>query len=72
MDIKWDESKAEANRVKHGISFDEATTVFDDPLFVDFYDPDHSGGNIATLSSVNRNRNVCWSFLIQNEEILSA
>lgn len=27
---------------KHGISFEEARTVFDDPLYVDFYDPDHS------------------------------
>jgi len=27
---------------KHGISFEEAQTVFDDPLYVDFYDPDHS------------------------------
>ena len=26
----------------HGVSFDEARTVFDDPLYVDFYDPDHS------------------------------
>lgn len=26
---------------KHGISFAEAATVFDDPLYVDFYDPDH-------------------------------
>ena len=28
--------------MKHGVSFDEAKTVFDDPLYVDFYDPDHS------------------------------
>ena len=27
---------------KHGISFEDAKTVFDDPLYVDFYDPDHS------------------------------
>lgn len=27
---------------KHGVSFEEAKTVFDDPLYVDFYDPDHS------------------------------
>ena len=26
----------------HGVSFEEAQTVFDDPLYVDFYDPDHS------------------------------
>lgn len=42
MDFEWDEEKAQANSAKHGISFDEARTVFDDPLFVDFYDPDHS------------------------------
>ena len=28
--------------MKHGVSFEEATTVFDDPLYVDFFDPDHS------------------------------
>ena len=30
----WDESKAAENQQKHGISFEEAVTVFDDPLFV--------------------------------------
>jgi uncharacterized DUF497 family protein len=34
--------KATANLSNHGVSFDEARTVFDDPLYVDFYDPDHS------------------------------
>ncbi len=42
MNFEWDEEKAEANLGKHGVSFDEARTVFDDPLYVDFYDPDHS------------------------------
>lgn len=42
MHFDWDETKAEKNLLKHGISFEEATTVFDDPLYVDFYDPDHS------------------------------
>jgi hypothetical protein len=42
MEFKWDEKKAAANLADHGVSFDEAKTVFDDPLFVDFYDPDHS------------------------------
>jgi uncharacterized DUF497 family protein len=42
MEFEWDESKAAANLSKHGVSFDEAKTVFDDPLYVDFYDPDHS------------------------------
>lgn len=42
MEFKWDDKKAAANLADHGVSFDEAKTVFDDPLYVDFYDPDHS------------------------------
>ena len=42
MEFEWDEEKAAANLMKHGVSFDEAKTIFDDPLYVDFYDPDHS------------------------------
>lgn len=42
MEFEWDEEKAAANITKHRVSFDEAKTVFDDPLYVDFYDPDHS------------------------------
>lgn len=42
MGYEWDEEKAKLNFEKHGVSFDEAETVFDDPLFVDFHDPDHS------------------------------
>ena len=44
MDYEWDENKALANLSKHGVSFQEAKTVFDDPCYVDFYDPDHSYG----------------------------
>ena len=42
IEFEWDKNKEIANLSKHGVSFDEAKTVFDDPLFVDFYDPDHS------------------------------
>ena len=42
MKFEWDENKAAVNLSKHGISFEEARTVFDDPLYVDLYDPDHS------------------------------
>jgi uncharacterized DUF497 family protein len=31
MKFKWDEDKAKANLSKHGVSFDEAKAVFDDP-----------------------------------------
>ncbi|MCA1620277.1 MAG: BrnT family toxin [Acidobacteria bacterium] len=42
MKFEWDKEKAEANLGKHRVSFEEARTVFADPLYVDFYDPDHS------------------------------
>lgn len=42
MEFEWNRDKAKANLSKHKVSFEEAKTVFDDPLFVDFYDPDHS------------------------------
>ena len=42
MDFEWDENKARANFAKHRVSFEEAKTVFVDPFYVDFYDPDHS------------------------------
>jgi len=42
MEFEWNRDKAEANLSKHGVSFDEAKTVFDDPLYIDFYDPDHA------------------------------
>ena len=42
MPFEWDGNKAERNILKHGVSFEEAKTVFDDPLYVDFCDPDHS------------------------------
>lgn len=42
MDFEWDKLKAAANLSKHGVSFEEAKTIFNDPLYVDFYDPDHS------------------------------
>lgn len=42
MEFEWDKNKAAFNLSKHGVSFDEARTAFDDPLYIDFYAPDHS------------------------------
>ena len=42
MNFEWDENKASDNFRKHGVSFDEATTVFGDPLALTFDDPLHS------------------------------
>ena len=40
--FEWDPEKADANFQKHGVSFDEASTVFADPLSLLMPDPDHS------------------------------
>ena len=42
MEFEWDENKAKANLSKHRVSFNEAKTVFDYLLYIDFYDPDYS------------------------------
>jgi uncharacterized DUF497 family protein len=42
MQFEWDEAKAAQNLIKHGVSFEEAATVFGDPLSDTFNDPDHS------------------------------
>ena len=42
MRFEWDSAKATANIKKHRVSFDEAVTVFYDPLAATFEDPNHS------------------------------
>jgi len=44
MIFEWDQRKATANRAKHGVSFEEAATVFGDPLGRVVQDPRHSEG----------------------------
>ena len=56
MIYEWNSGKAAQNERKHGVSFEEAITVFLDPLAVTFDDPDHSIGErrfitIGTSSS---------------------
>ena len=42
LEFEWDPRKAEANLKRHEVSFDDATTVFQDPLSITISDPDHS------------------------------
>lgn len=42
MEFEWDPDKALGNVSKHGVSFQEAATVFGDPLAITYFDPDHS------------------------------
>ena len=40
--FSWDNSKALLNKRKHGVSFEEAQTVFYDGNAIEYFDPDHS------------------------------
>ena len=42
MEFEWNPDKADRNWQKHGVSFHEAATVFDDPLAITYADPEHS------------------------------
>jgi len=71
MRFEWDEAKAVANIVKHGISFEEAVTVFDDPLYVDFYDPRHSQveHRYIIIGQSNQRRVLIVSYTERNDAI---
>ena len=58
MQFEWDPQKAKSNYKKHGVSFEEAVTVFYDPLAATFDDPDHSEGEwrFITIGFSSRER----------------
>ena len=41
-EFQWDEEKAKSNLKKHGVSFEEGATIFNDPMIATILDPDHS------------------------------
>jgi uncharacterized DUF497 family protein len=71
MEFEWDTNKAASNLGKHGVSFDEAKTVFDDSLYVDFYDPDHSDDEERYLivGESNRGRLLIVSYTERKDSI---
>ena len=64
MQFEWNTEKAKANLKKHEVSFDEAETVFDDPVFVIFADPDHSfeENRFIIMGESNQNRLLVVSY----------
>jgi len=50
MEFEWDAGKAASNADKHGVTFEEAMTVFGDPLELAISDPHHSQGEFRFLS----------------------
>ena len=49
LTFEWDPQKAESNIEKHGVSFEEASTVFRDPLSLTIDDPLHSTGEVRMI-----------------------
>ena len=61
MKFEWDPKKATVNVKKHGVTFQEAATIFGDPLAITFDDPDHS---------MNENRYITFGLSLQKRLIV--
>ena len=71
MHFEWDRTKAESNRRKHKITFDEAVSVFYDPLSATFPDPDSSRieERLVTIGQSSRERLLVVVHTEQGETI---
>ncbi|HSO11352.1 MAG TPA: BrnT family toxin [Anaerolineales bacterium] len=49
-EFEWDDEKAVSNLKKHGVSFEEGATIFNDPMIATILDPDHSKGEERYIS----------------------
>lgn len=69
--LEWDAKKAAANLRKHGVSFEEATTVFGDPLSLTISDPDHSESEarFLDLGLSHRGRVLVVSYTERGDQI---
>jgi uncharacterized DUF497 family protein len=71
LEFEWDHDKAKRNIRKHGVSFEEAMTVFGDPLSFTIHDPDHSDeeDRYVILGESNRRRLLVVVFTDREERI---
>ena len=76
MRFEWSRDKASSNVRKHAVSFDEAVTVFYDPVSATFEDPDHSHGERRWItvgySSKNQLLVVCHTDRGESVRLISA
>jgi hypothetical protein len=71
MHFEWDRAKAEGNRRKHRVTFDEAVSVFYDPLSATFPDPDasHAEARLITIGHSTQERLLVVVHTEQSETI---
>jgi len=69
MRFEWDKEKAKKNSKKHRVSFEEAVSVFYDPLNATFNDPDHSVGEqrFITIGFSSQRRLLVVSYAERGE-----
>ena len=74
--FEWDKEKANLNQTKHGVSFSEAVTVFEDFLAVIFDDESHSGQELRQIIIGHSQRNrlllVCYTVREDVVRLISA
>jgi len=73
LEFEWDKKKDKINTKKHGVSFNEARTVFYDEQAIQFYDPEHSDEEdrfiLLGTSFKLKTLVVCHCFREENEKI---
>ncbi len=71
MIFEGDPEKAELDQSKHGVTFDEAATIFEDYFYVDFYDPRHSVDEhrFLIIGESNQERLLIVSYTQRDDKI---
>ncbi len=71
MKFEWDQKKAQRNLKKHGISFAEAVTVFNDLLSMTINDPDHSDQEerLILMGESNQRRLLIVSYTERGDRV---
>jgi uncharacterized DUF497 family protein len=69
--VEWDQSKNLLNQKKHRVSFEEAATVFADPLEIMVDDPDHSSAEhrFVSIGESFRRRVLVVSYMERGNDI---
>ena len=69
--FSWDDQKAGANLTKHGVSFEEATSVFDDARALIRHDPDHSlGEHREIIVGISDSRRLLFVSFTERRDVL--
>ena len=74
-EFEWDDEKATSNLKKHGVSFEEGATIFNDPKIATISDPDHSEDEerfIIGMSVIRRLLTVIHTYRTERIRLISA